>query len=813
MKMPTIRRAAVIGAGTMGAQIAAHLANCGVPSLLLDVVAAELTPEEAAKGLSLDDRVVRDRPARRGLERATALRPSPFYLPENARRIECGNIEDDAARLAEADWVIEAVVENLEVKHRVHALIEAHARPDALVSTNTSGLRIGDIGRGREKAYRARLIGTHFFNPPRYMHLLELIPTGDTRAEIATALAEFGDRVLGKGIVRCKDTPNFIANRIGVFSMSQALQVTEREGFRLEEVDLLAGPLLGRPRSGVFRLGDIVGIDVMVDVARNLYTLVPEDAWRDRLKLPGFVLRLYEEGRLGEKSGAGFYKRARGSGSRDEILALDPATGEYRPRRRAQFPGLEALQALPLAERLPALAYRDDRAGRFVWQTLSELLLYAGHRTPEIADDLESIDNAMKWGYNWEMGPFETWDALGVERSVARMKAEGQPIPPLVTDLIASGARSFYGEESSGRGGKPTRTVFDLKKRVPRPLKTSTDILILPDLKRAGRVVLQNPEASLIDIGEEVACLEFHSKMNTIGPGTLQMIRAAAERTEAEFAGLVVGNHGPNFSAGANLVLLLTAAVEGDWEEIHATIRDFQNSIMALKYCARPVVAAPLGLTLGGGCEVCLGSDAVQAAAESYIGLVETGVGLIPAGGGTKEMVIRSVEALPPGATTDLYPFVHRAFETIGLAKRSASAHEARELGLLRDRDGISIHPRRHLHDARERVLAMARAGYATPSRQAITEPTIPVLGENGLARFQLELHLLHRSGQISEHDVVIGTRLAEILCGGRLPGRPLVSEQHLLDLEREAFVSLCGLRKTQERIQHTLSTGRPLRN
>jgi 3-hydroxyacyl-CoA dehydrogenase len=844
---PTIRRAAVIGAGTMGAQIAAHLANCGIPSLLLDVVPAEPTPEETAKGLTTADRAVRDRPARSGLERVKGLQPPPFFLPELAAAIRCGNIEDDLPKIAEADWVIEAVFENLAVKRDVHARIEAHLRPDALVSTNTSGLRIRDIAEGRGDDYRARLVGTHFFNPPRYMHLLEVIPTAETKTQVVAALSAFGERVLGKGIVRCKDTPNFIGNRIGVFAMSRALRLAVEEGYSFEEVDLLAGPLLGRPRSGVFRLGDIVGIDVMVDVARNLYELIPDDPWRDRVLLPEFVLELHKRGRLGEKSGQGFYKRVRGeagppaAGARSEILTLDPATMEYRPQQRPQFPGIEALQALPLAERIPALAYREDRVGQFVWRVLSELLLYAGHRAPEIADDLESIDNAMKWGFNWELGPFETWDALGVARSADRMRAEGHEIPALVTDLLASGAEAFYADQrpttndqqggatgvdaraSTGDGatsdvGRSSldvgpRTIFDLGSRAMEPLPARPQIILLPELRRAGRVVIENPEASLIDIGEGVACLEFHSKMNVIGPGTLQMMRAAAERVEAEFAGLVVGSHGPNFSAGANLVLILTAATEGEWEEIAATSKMFQDSIMALKYCARPVVAAPLGLTLGGGCEVCLGSDRIQAAAETYMGLVETGVGVIPAGGGTKEMVIRSLELVPPGVTTDPYPFLHRAFETIGLAKRSGSAHEARAFGLMRDRDAISIHPRRHLHDARERVLELVAAGYTPPRREAIHEATIPVLGESGVARFQMELHQLERGGRISEHDAIIGTKLAEILCGGRLPGHPRVSEQYLLDLEREAFVSLCGMRKTQERIQHTLSTGRPLRN
>jgi 3-hydroxyacyl-CoA dehydrogenase len=819
----SIRRAAVIGAGTMGAQIAAHLANCGIPASLLDVLPAEPSAEERARGLTLDSPSVRSRVARAGLDRVRGLRPNPFYDPAATALVTCGNTTDHGAWLAEADWIVEAVVERLDVKREVHAWIETHRRPGTPVSSNTSGLRIRDIAEGRSEEYRRHFLGTHFFNPPRPMHLLEVIPAPDSDPDVVAALSDFGDRVLGKGVVRCHDTPNFIANRIGVFAMSQGLQVMEREGYSIEEVDILTGPPTGRPRSGTFRLGDIVGIDIMVDVGRNLYELIPEDTWRDRLLLPEFVLKLAERGWLGEKSGQGFYKRIRGAAG-SEILTLDPATFEYRPRQRPHFPILDTLKNATLEERLRALAASDDRAGRFVWQTLSELLLYAGHRAPEIAGSIVDIDRAMRWGFNWELGPFEMWDAIGVERSVERMEAEGKAIPPLVKDLLADHLRSFYRRTDDGQ-----LYVYDFMEGVPyvprlgltpeirrhghpalsQPLWEEAGIILLPELKARHRVVRESPDASLLDLGDGIACLEFHSKLNVLGPGSVQMMRAAVAEVEANFQGLVVGNHGPNFSAGANLVLILASAQEGDWDEIDRSVREFQGAIMGLKYCARPVVTAPMGLTLGGGCEVCLAGARVQAAAESYMGLVEVGVGVIPAGGGVKEMVIRCQEGIPPGVTTDLYPFLRAAFETIGLAKTSQSAHEARTLGFLRAQDAISINPRRHLHDAKTVALALAAAGYRPPRPR----DDILVPGEAAIARVQLELHLMRQSGYISEHDQKIGTKLAEILCGSRLSHPARVSEQYLLDLEREAFKSLCGERKTQERMQHMLREGRPLRN
>lgn len=798
-----IRRAAVIGAGTMGAQISAHFANCGIPAYLLDVLPAEPSAEELARGLTLDSPAVRSRVARAGLERVRGLRPNPFYDSAAAALVTCGNTTDHGAWLAETDWIVEAVVERIDVKREVHAWIERHRRPGTFVSSNTSGLRIRDIAEGRSEEYRRHFLGTHFFNPPRPLYLLEVIPTAEVDPAVVATIAELGEHLLGKGVVRCHDTPNFIANRIGVFAMSQALQVMEREGYSIEEVDVLAGPPTGRPRSGIFRLGDIVGIDIMVDVGRNLYELIPDDEFRDRLLLPQFVLQLAERGWLGEKSGQGFYKRIRGVGG-SEILTLDPATFEYRPRQRPHFPILDTLKNAPLEERLRVLAASDDRAGRFVWQTLSELLLYSGHRAAEIADSILDVDHAMEWGFNWEMGPFAMWDAIGVAASVQRMEAEGKAIPPLVQDLLASGRTSFYNRDTEGR-----RHYFDLNTRVHQPEPLPEGVILLPELKARRRVLRESPDARILDLGDGIACLEFTSKLNVLGPGSVQMMRAAVAEVEANFQGLVVGNHGPNFSAGANLVLVLASAQEGDWDEIDRSVREFQGAIMGLKYCARPVVTAPIGLALGGGCEVCLAGARVQAAAESYMGLVEVGVGVIPAGGGVKEMVIRSQEGIPAGVTTDLYPFLRTAFETIGLAKTSQSAAEARTLGFLRAQDAISINPRRHLHDAKTVALALAEAGYRPPRpREDILVP-----GEAGVARLQLELHLMRQAGYISEHDQKIGIKLAEILCGGRLSHPTRVSEQYLLDLEREAFKSLCGERKTQERMQHMLREGRALRN
>lgn len=798
----TIRRVAVIGAGTMGAQIAAHFANVGVPALLLDVAPRELTPAEQAKGLTLESPAVRNRLVREGLERAKALRPSPFFEPEVAERITIGNTSDDLPRLAEADWIIEAVVERMPVKREILAAVDRHRRPGTLVSSNTSGLSIAEMSEGRSDDFRAHFCGTHFFNPPRYLHLLEIIPTAETSPETVAAVSDLGSRLLGKGIVVCKDTPYFIGNRIGCFAMSIQVRTMREDGYSVDEVDAITGEAMLRPRSATLRLNDIVGLDLTIDVGENLAAALPDDPARDLFRAPDFVQEMVRRGWRGEKSGQGFYRRVRGKGG-SEILTLDLDSWEYRPRERPRFDSIGAARKLAEpGERLRALVFGDDRAAQYAWKVLSATLVYAAEVAPETSDDIARIDDAMRWGWNWELGPFEQWDALGVADVVARLEAEGRAVPELARKALAAGGR-FYRRE---RGHTEYLDYAGgWRSREPPP-----GVIFLPDLKAAGKTVEETEDASLIDLGDGALGLEFHTKVNSMGPGVLSMIRRGVERVERDFDALVIGNHGRMFSAGANLTLLLASAEAGDWDAIDASIRHFQGTLMAAKCCAKPVVAAIFAQTLGGGCELALQSARVQAAAETYIGLVELGVGLVPAGGGCKEMVIRTQEHLPAGdLKADRFTPLHRAFEFIGQAKVSTSAVEARAMGFLRDQDGISINPRLHLGDAKAAALAMARAGYVP--YQPRTD--IPVLGEAALARFKMEVHLYHRAGYISDHDRRLGNAVATVLAGGNVTGPRLVTEQYLLDLEREEFKSLCGEEKTRARIQHMLETGKPLRN
>lgn len=797
-----IRRVAVVGAGTMGAQIAAHFTNVGVPALLLDRPADELTPAEAEKGLTLESPAVRNRIVREAFERAKKLRPSPFFVPENAARVELGNTADDMHRLAEADWIIEAVVERLPVKREVLAAIDTHRRPGTLVTTNTSGLSVTAMSEGRSDDFLAHFCGTHFFNPPRYLHLLEIIPTARTSAGTLAAVSDLGSRLLGKGIVVCKDTPYFIGNRIGCLAMSVQARAMREGGYTVDEVDAITGEAMLRPRSATFRLNDIVGIDLTIDVGENLYEAVPDDPQREVFRAPDFVREMVRRGWCGEKSGQGFYKRVRGEGG-SQILTLDLESWEYRPKERPRFASVDAArQQSDPAARLRTLMAGSDCASEYAWRVLSETLVYAAERAEEVSEDLPRIDDAMRWGWNWELGPFEQWDALGVAEVAARLEAEGRAVPKLARQALAAG-EGFYRED----GGRREYFHFDGSWRTR---ESEPGVIFLPDLKAQGKTVATSPDASLVDLGDGALCLEYHTKVNAMGPGVLEMTRRAVQEVERNFAALVIGNHGRMFSAGANLALLLAAAEEGDWDEIHRTTQHFQQTLMSVKTCACPVVAAVFHQALGGGCEITLQSSRVQAAAETYIGLVELGVGLVPAGGGCKEMVIRTTEHLSPtDLKADRYPFLHQAFELIGQGKVSTSAQEAKAWGLLRESDPISMNPRRHLGDAKELALSMARSGY----RRYEPRQDIPVLGEPALARMKAEIHLWHRAGYISDHDKRLGTAVATILAGGALSGPQLVSEQYLLDLEREQFVSLCGEEKTRERIRHMLKTGKPLRN
>ena len=761
--MSQIRSVAVLGAGTMGAQIAAHFANAGVPALLLDV-----TPEAA----------------RDGLNRARAMKPDPFFTRDVAKLVATGGFDTDLARIAEADWIVEAVVEQIEVKRGLLARVDAVRHPGSIVSSNTSGIPIAALAEGRSDDFCRHWLGTHFFNPPRYLHLLEIIPTAATDPAIVQRVSDFADRRLGKGVVVAKDTPSFIANHIGLYSALLALRAIESGEYTIEEIDAITGPALGRPKSAMFRTMDIAGIDIFGNVARTLVERLPQPEARTTFALPPVVQSLVERGWIGDKAGQGFYKRERAAGGGSEILTLDPATLTYRPRQAPRLPSLEAAHTVQdVRARTRQLFLSPDKAGVFLRRTLGPTLLYAARIAPDVAYSIDDVDRAMKWGYGWELGPFETWDAIGVREVLDGVGSS--ELPPLVHDLLQAGRHRFRDDA------------------VP---PAAPELHILKSARDRNRIVRENPGASLIDLGDGALCVEFHSKMNTIGADTLQMLQAGVTEASKNFAALVVGSDAPQFSAGANLMLLLIEAQEGNWDEIDLMIRTFQSATQALKYADVPVVVAAAGLTLGGGCEIALHADRVQAAAESYIGLVETGVGLIPAAGGTKETLARATAGLQ--ADDDLLPVVQRAFETIGFAKVSTSAGDARALGYVRDLDRVTMNRDRLIADAKAFALERAREGYRPPLPRDVL-----VGGDTVLAALKLGLHLGWRAGRISDHDKVVGQALAFILAGGSLPHQTAVSEQYLLDLEREAMLRLCGERKTLERIQYTLKTGKPLRN
>ncbi len=803
--MRDIRRVAVLGAGTMGARIAAHLANANVPSVLLDIVPRDLTPEEKAQGLSLNDPRVRNRVAQAGLAAALTSRPPAFFVPEASRLITVGNFEDHLDWVKNCDWIIEAVTEDRSVKRALVERVQSFRSPDTIFSSNTSGIAIGSIVEGASEELRRHWLGTHFFNPPRYMKLLEVIPTPETLPEVVQSIARFGELVLGKGIVIAKDTPNFIANRIGTFVTLCVLRIMQQEGYTIEEIDALTGPAIGLPKSATFRTLDIVGLDVMAHVITNLRASLPNDERRDIFELPEWVRGMMERKLWGDKTGRGFYQKVQTKEGETEILTLDPATWNYRPRQQPNFTSLEMVRSLDDARRrVVQLFQAPDRAGDFYRRLLPDLFHYAANRVPEISDDIVSIDNAMKWGFNWECGVFELWDAVGIEKIVDRWGQENRGVPPLVEKLLASGYKTFYVRREG------TTHYFDLASAGYHPIEERRDVILLRSLKDRQREIKKNPGASLIDLGDGVLCLEFHSKMNTIGADTVQMIHAGLRALSEDFEGMVIGNEASNFSVGANLMLVLMAIQENEWDELHQAVRRFQNANMALKYAAKPVVAAPFGLTLGGGLEIALHSTRVHAAAETYMGLVEAGVGLIPAGGGAKEMLVRAMDAAPADPQADPFVFIKDIFAHIGMAKVSTSAAEARRLGYLSLRDTIGMNRDRQIAEAKQLALALARLGH----RPGKPRDDVPVLGRAAFAQMKLALHLLRRAERISDHDVVVGTQLAKVLSGGgEFTSPQRVSEAYLLDLEREAFVSLCGQKKTIERIQHMLKTGKPLRN
>src|SRR6266404_1342957 len=799
-----IEKIVVLGAGTMGARIAAHVANAGVWCALLDMVPPEPNAEEKKRGLTVANVEVRNRIVRAGLAAAAKSRPAAFFTRGLENRIVTGNFDDDLKLCAEADWIIEVVAENLEIKRALLARVAQVRKPGAIVSTNTSGL---------PEEWQQHWAGTHFFNPPRYLKLVEIIPGPVTRPEVIETLTEFCDHKLGKGVVVAKDTPNFIANRIGTYSMLNALRRMGELGMTFEEVDACTGPALGWPKSATFRTADIVGIDVLLHVVRNIYDNIPGDESREFYRVPPLIEELTRRGWLGDKTGRGFYQRVKKAGGESEILTLDPAKMDYRPQQKARFASIEAGKAIEdTRERLlmlvgPILAGKEaDKAQKFIWGVISEMCLYAARRVPEISDSIVDLDRAMRWGFGWELGPFETWDAIGAESMAKQLEKESKPLPPLVTELFASGKKSFY---QSAQG---ETSYFDLASKAYKPVPQPEGIIILKSLKERAKEIEKNSGASLIDLGDGVVCCEFHAKMNAIGGDLLAMITKGLTRLRTDFDAMVIANQAVNFSAGANLMLILMTAQEQEWDDLHLMVRQFQNVTLAIKHAPKPVVVAPQGLALGGGCEIALHGTRIHAAAEAYMGLVETGVGLIPGGGGTKEMMIRANERAEGEENLDLFHALKPVFENIAMAKVSTSGEEARELGYLRRADLVAMNLDRLVADAKQTALGLVRAEWRQTA-PAPTEPSIRVLGEEFSAAAKLAVHMMLRGEYISEYDALVARKLAHVLSGGALTSAQLVSEQYVLDLEREAFVSLCGERKTQERIAHTLKTGKPLRN
>jgi 3-hydroxyacyl-CoA dehydrogenase len=816
--MKRINKIAVLGSGTMGARIAAHFANAGVPSYLLDIV-----PSGADGGS-------RNKIAAAGLEAARKSKPAAFFDSSLARLVTVGNFEDDLAKLAEVDWIIEAVVENLELKRALLEKVNAVRKPGTIITTNTSGLPVAKIAEGFPEDFRRSWFGTHFFNPPRYMRLLELIPTPDTDRALLDAVAHFSDVRLGKGVVFAKDTPNFIANRIGTFSVLNVMRLLQEMNFSIEDVDALTGTPLGWPKSATFRTIDLVGLDILGHVVGNMATNVRDE--RSDLKLPDFYKQMLERKWLGDKTKGGFYKKGKSSDGQEERLALDWKTLEYRPRQKPKFAALDMaknvddtgarvrmLLGLPDPGASAAAAsgsHKLDPAGQFLWSALSELWTYSANRIPEISDSVVEIDRAMRMGFNWEMGPFELWDAAGVEVTVARMKKDGKPVAANVEKLLSSCHKFWYTDNPQTASG---RSCFDMASGDWQPVTVPAGVWSVQVAKKSKGVVKKNSGASLVDLGDGVGCIEFHSKMNSLGSDIISLVTQTLKPGGAGDAldAFVITNDATNFSVGANLMLLLMSIQEEEWDDVDLAIRAFQGMTQAVKFSPKPVVVAPFGLTLGGGTEMSLHAAARQPHAELYTGLVEVGVGLLPGGGGCKEMLLRAVDSATSirGAASkdnpdsvELLEAMKRIFETIATAKVATSAEEARTLGFVAPSDRISMNRERVLTDAKARALELARAGYEPPQPRT----AIPAPGENILAALKMGVYLMRQGDFISAHEVKIGHKIAEVICGGNVtPGTP-VSEQYLLDLEREGFKSLCGEKKTQERIQFTLKTGKTLR-
>src|SRR6266851_5250007 len=812
--MKPIHKVAVLGAGTMGARIAAHFANAGVPSYLLDMVP---TGSDGSSRNSI---------AAAGLEAAKKSKPAAFFEPGLARLITIGNFEDDLNRLGEVDWIIEAVVENLGIKRALLNKVEAIRKPGTIVTTNTSGLPVGKIAEGLSDDFRRSWFGTHFFNPPRYMRLLELIPTPETDRAAIDVVAQFGELHLGKGVVFAKDTPNFIGNRIGTFSVLNLMRLMQEMDLTIEEVDALTGDAVGWPKSATFRTVDLVGLDILGHVVSNMAPAGGQECPPATNQLPDFYQQMLQRKWLGDKTKGGFYKKAKGENKEEERLALDWKTLEYHPVKKAKFPALDMAKNVddPGARLRMLLGVegglqKSDKAGAFLWSALSDLWTYSANRIPEISDSIVEIDRAMRLGFNWKLGPFELWDAAGVEATVARMKKEDRPVAANVEQLLAGGKKSWYLDDPKTASG---RVYFDLRTAKYEPVKASTGVWSVEVVKKSNGVVKKNSGASLVDLGDGVGCIEFHSKMNSLGGDIVGLISQTlkSDGPGDGFDAFVITNDADNFSVGANVMLLLMSVQEEEWDEVDLAIRQFQGMTQAIKFSPKPVVAAAFGLCLGGGTEISLHAAARQPHAELYTGLVEVGVGLLPGGGGCKEMLLRAVDGATAArggkisgdahaGSIEMLEAMKRAFETIATAKVATSAHEARGFGFLNDSDRISMNRERVLSDAKARALELVRTGYEPP----IPRTDIPAPGESLLATLKMGVHVMRQGDYITDYEVKLGAKIAEVLCGGNVtPGTP-VSEHYILDLEREGFKSLCGEKKTQERIQYTLKTGKTLRN
>ncbi|ORJ60673.1 3-hydroxyacyl-CoA dehydrogenase/enoyl-CoA hydratase family protein [Geothermobacter hydrogeniphilus] len=796
--MRQINRVAVLGAGVMGATIAAHLANAGLEVELLDIVPRELEENEKAAGLTLADEKVRNRIAAAGLKGLMKMKPAPFYLKDYAAQIRPGNFEDHLDRLKECDWVVEVVIEHLPIKLQLLEKVVPFLNDRAVLSTNTSGLSVNAIAEALPAEVRKRFLVTHFFNPPRYMRLLEVVGCNEADPQLVAEMAEFLSRRLGKGIVHAKDTPNFIANRIGVYAIYKGIQHMMEMDLGIEDVDAVAGPATARPKSAAFRTADLVGNDTLVHVGNNSYELLPDDEEREVFKVPEFMQQMIEKNLLGNKTRGGFYKKTKDENGKRVILAYDWRTGEYQAARRPKFPSVEAVKQVDdPARRLREVVNGKDQGAEYAWRTLRDTLIYTVNRIPEIADDVVNIDNAMKWGFNWEIGPFEMLDAIGVPAFVARAKKDGVAVPEAL-----EGIECFYRFNERGE-----REYFDFASRGYLVREIPAGQVDLEVIRRSGGVVEKNAGASLLDLGDGVFCLEFHSKMNSISGDILSLTQKAVKRAEREGVALVVGNEGPNFSVGANLMLLAVALAEGAFEDIDLMVRQFQKATMALKYAKVPTVVAPFGMTLGGGAEYTLHADAVVAHAETYMGLVEIGVGLIPAGGGTKEMCLRAVE-LATRNGTDVTPFLFKHFQQIGMAKVAMGAMELFDMNYLRRGDSVTMDKSRQIADAKQKALALA-----TNYRPPRPAQDIPAPGRSVAASIKSQLWNMRMGGFVTEYEEQLGGVIADVICGGDVPAGTPISEDYLLKLEREAFLKLCGQKKTAERIQHMLKKGKPLRN